>query len=82
MRKGIARDDAWKLALAPANQIIAFTEDHARTTGSLVAQTRPLGLSLGDRACLAMALELKPSVYTADKSWKKLNLGIAIHVIW
>jgi PIN domain nuclease of toxin-antitoxin system len=40
-----------------------------------------LGLSLGDRACLALALELNAPVYTADRAWKNLNLGIRIHVI-
>jgi PIN domain nuclease of toxin-antitoxin system len=54
---------------------------HARLVGDLVAQTRPLGLSLGDRACLALALSLKAPVYTADKSWKKLKAGARIHII-
>jgi ribonuclease VapC len=40
-----------------------------------------LGLSLGDRACLALALALGAPVYTSDKSWKKLNLGLRIQVI-
>jgi hypothetical protein len=42
---------------------------------SLVAQTRPLGLSLGDRACLAIGLALKAPAYTADKSWKNVKVG-------
>jgi ribonuclease VapC len=40
-----------------------------------------MGLSLGDRACLALALDLKVPVYTADRSWKQLSLGVRIHVI-
>jgi PIN domain nuclease of toxin-antitoxin system len=81
VRKGISPGEAWKLALIPANQIMAFTEDQARVAGNLVAQTRSLGLSLGDRACLGLAIEQKASVYTSDKSWKKLDLGLTIHVI-
>lgn len=81
VRRGITPAEAWKVALVPANQVVAFSEDQARATGNLVAQTRALGLSLGDRACLALALELKAPVYTTDKSWKKLDLGISIHVI-
>ncbi len=50
-----------------------------RIAGDLVVQTRPLGLSLGDRACLALGLALKAPVYTADKLWKKV--GARIHVI-
>jgi ribonuclease VapC len=36
---------------------------------------------LGDRACLALGLALKAPVYTADRSWKNLKLGVRIHVI-
>jgi PIN domain nuclease of toxin-antitoxin system len=43
--------------------------------------TRPFGLSLGDRACLALAIERKAAVYTTDRAWKNLDLGIEIEVI-
>ena len=39
------------------------------------------GLSLGDRACLALGIALKAPVYTADRSWKNLKLGVRIHVV-
>jgi len=81
VRRGVAASEAWKRAIVPAGEIVLFTEDQARIAGSLVVQTRPLGLSLGDRACLALALERKAAVYTADKSWKKLSLGIPIHIV-
>jgi PIN domain nuclease of toxin-antitoxin system len=73
--------EAWLDATSPVSEIIPFTVTQARTAASLITQTRPLGLSLGDRACLALALEMKAPVYTADRSWKKLKLGIRIHVI-
>jgi len=78
---GLRPDDAWEAALGPIREAVPFTTEHARLVGDLVAQTRPLGLSLGDRACLALGLALKAPVYTADKSWKKLKLGPRIHVI-
>ncbi|MGB9029789.1 MAG: type II toxin-antitoxin system VapC family toxin [Acidobacteriaceae bacterium] len=81
VRRGVAPDEAWKRAGIPVGRVIAFTEDQARVAGSLVAETQSLGLSLGDRACLALALALKAPVYTADKSWKKLRVGVAVHVI-
>jgi len=59
----------------------AFTAEHARTASKLVLQTRALGLSLGDRACLALAIALKAPVWTADRSWKKLNIGVPVHVM-
>src|SRR5437660_2871678 len=41
-------------ALSPIREPTAFSAEQARTAGSLVAQTRALALSLGDRACLAL----------------------------
>lgn len=74
-------DEAWLDATSPVGEIVPFTTSQAKTAGGLVAETKAFGLSLGDRACLALALELNAPVYTADQSWKKLKLGIRIHSI-
>jgi len=58
-----------------------FTMEHARIAARLVQQTRALGLSLGDRACLALAISMKAPVWTTDRSWKKLNVGVPIHLM-
>jgi ribonuclease VapC len=79
--RGLSPDDAWEAALGPIREAVPFTAEHARLVGDLVAQTLPLGLSLGDRACLALGLDLTAPVYTADKSWKKLKVAARIHVI-
>ncbi len=72
---------AWEDARGLAHSILPFTSDQARVAGNLIAETRSLGLSLADRACLALALDLKAPLYTADRSWKNLKLGLQIHVI-
>jgi PIN domain nuclease of toxin-antitoxin system len=36
---------------------------------------------LGDRACLALGIALRLPVYTAEKVWKKLKVGVRVHVI-
>jgi ribonuclease VapC len=74
-------DEAWEDTLSPIREAMPFTDEQAKIAGSLVAQTRPWGLSLGDRACLALGITLKAPIYTADKSWKNLKLGVRIHVI-
>jgi ribonuclease VapC len=79
--RGLEPDDAWDAALGPVRESEPFTAEQARIAGSLVAQTRPLGLSLGGRACLALGIALGAAVYTADQSWKGLRLGIRIHLI-
>jgi PIN domain nuclease of toxin-antitoxin system len=38
-------------------------------------------LSFGDWACLALGIALKAPVYTADRSWKNLKLGVRIHLV-
>ena len=81
VERGLSSDDAWEATLTPIREAVSFTPEHARLAGDLVGETRPRGLSLGDRACLALGLSLKAPVYTADRSWKCLNLGVRIHVI-
>jgi ribonuclease VapC len=81
VEQGLNSDDAWDATLSPVREAVPFTPEQAKLAGALVAQTRSLGLSLGDRACLALALVLKAPVYTADKPWKNLKVGIRIHVI-
>ncbi len=79
--RGLDPDEAWEAALSPVRDAEPFTDEQARIAGSLVTQTHRLGLSLGDRACLALGIALGTAVYTADQSWKGLHLGIRIHVI-
>ena len=81
VHRGFSPEDAWAAANGTIHEAVAFTADHAKTAGDLVIQTRTLGLSLGDRACLALAIALQATVYTADRSWKNLNVCVRIHVI-
>jgi ribonuclease VapC len=78
---GIGPEDAWEAVIAPIPEIADFDTEQAKIAGSMVPQTRSLGLSLGDRACLALGVVLKAPIYTADRVWKKLRLGVSIHVI-
>jgi ribonuclease VapC len=79
--RGWTSEQAWEDATSPLREVLSFDEQQARIAGDLIAQTRQLGLSLGDRACLALAIALKLPVYTAEKSWKKLKLSVPIHLI-
>ncbi|WP_037282754.1 type II toxin-antitoxin system VapC family toxin [Rubellimicrobium mesophilum] len=58
-----------------------FTAVQAYATGHLRQATRSQGLSLGDRACLALAVELGAPALTADQAWGKVNAGAAVEVI-
>jgi PIN domain nuclease of toxin-antitoxin system len=74
-------NEAWNDVTGFIRESLVFDEGHAKLTGDLVAQTHVLGLSLGDRACLALGIALKAPVYTAERTWKKLKLNLRIHVI-
>lgn len=55
-------------------EIVDFTQDLAWEAARLRPLTKQYGLSLGDRACLALAIKLKIPAVTADKEWSKLKL--------
>ena len=79
--RGWTPDEAWEDATSPIREALPFTEEQARIAGNLVVQTQHLGLSLGDRACLAVGMALGVPIYTAEKTWRKLKLGVRIHAI-
>ena len=55
-------------------EVIDFTEDLAWEAARLRPLTKQYGLSLGDRACLALARKLNVPAVTADKEWSKHKL--------
>ena len=61
--------------------IIPFDEDLAERAGALRVATKAFGLSLGDRACLALADRSGLPVMTADRVWKDLNLHIEVQTL-
>jgi PIN domain nuclease of toxin-antitoxin system len=62
-------------------EIVPFATADAALAASLVPETRRLGLSLGDRACLALALARKIPAVTADRTWARLHIGVDIQVV-
>ena len=67
--------------LATSMNIVPFDDRQSMICAELRISTRKLGLSLGDRACLALAIRERATVITADRSWAGLDLGIEIKVI-
>ncbi len=53
----------------------------ARRAGEMRTLTKRLGLSLADRACLALAERENLPVFTADKNWSKAGLVLDIRII-
>ena len=63
-------DDLQKLGL----EIVDFDLEQAIKVAELRPLTKHLGLSLGDRSCLALAILRNTTAVTADRDWKKLTL--------
>ena len=62
-------------------KIVDFNETQAFYAGLLRAETRTKGLSLGDRACLALAHATGRIVLTANRAWADLDVGVTIELI-
>lgn len=76
-------EEQCKLSIEPfVHSIIEFDKTQSYLAASLKHKNKHKGLSLGDRACLAMAMQLELPVYTADKVWGELDLpNIKINLI-
>ena len=62
-------------------EIRPFDETQAMAAGLMRTATQKLGLSLGDRACLALAVQEEATVFTADRTWAALDLEIEVELI-
>lgn len=81
LRLGEPSNTAWDRISELPCEICPFSRKQSRIAAELIAFTRPFGLSLGDRACLALAIERSARAYTADRDWRKLSLATEIEVI-
>jgi ribonuclease VapC len=69
-------DEAAAIAAVAATgvRVVPFSADLAWTAARLRASTGEAGLSLGDRACLALAIERSATAYTADQAWTRAGV--------
>lgn len=80
---GLPLEEIPNLVAALRLNVQPFDEVMALEAGKLRAATRHLGLSLGDRACLALARQLGAVAVTGDGAWQKIDpaLGIAVELL-
>lgn len=60
---------------------VPFDDAQAAEAARLRPLTRHFGTSFADRACLALARLRDMTVYTADRKWALLELGLDIRLI-
>ena len=74
--------DALHVLLADAGcATLDLTADDATVAARLWPSTRDAGLSLADRACLALASRLGIPAITADRAWTRLDVGVEVVVV-
>lgn len=67
--------------LAGVVEVVAFRPEDALLVAALRPLTKTQGLSLGDRACLALARSLGLPVLTTDAAWQKIEVVVEVRVV-
>ena len=81
VERGTASELAWSSLVDLDLEVVDFDASQARVAGDLRSLTYAQGLSLGDRACLALAQALGLPAMTADRAWAGLEVGIEIRTV-
>ena len=79
--KGLAQKQARETLEILSLNVVEFDLSQAIEAGGLRPSTRDYGLSLGDRACLALAARVGATALTTDRAWAQLEIGISVDVI-
>jgi len=81
MDNGAPEEAVREALLTLGLEIVDFNEEMAFEAGKLRPTTRKLGLSLGDRACLATATVMNLPAVTTDRAWLKLKTKIKVRCV-
>lgn len=83
IKKGGNEDILWNFLGNFVQTHIPLDDDLSIAALKLTKVSKPYGLSLGDRYCLALGQILNVPVYTADKVWKELeeHTGVTVNLI-
>ncbi len=65
--------------LLPGVEVVPFGQREAEQTADLARRFQ--SLSLGDRACLALATARNAAAWTADRAWAQMNLGVRLEMV-
>lgn len=74
--QNLTEDDARTLIKLSDIKIVNFCPEQALISAKIINKTKAYGLSLGDRACIALSIIKNYPILTCDKIWQKLDLDI------
>jgi ribonuclease VapC len=80
-KKGLPGDYALRQIDVFDLEVVAVTKAHARAAALMWPIAESAGLSMGDRICLALALERDDEVLTADRAWAMVAHGAKVTFI-
>lgn len=78
--RGLSEHEIDEVLLLLDLDVRGFDTQMAIVAGKLRSTTRHVGLSLGDRACLALAAQSGATALTTDKAWATLDIGISVEL--
>jgi PIN domain nuclease of toxin-antitoxin system len=78
VRQGMPPDAAEDAVEDLELDVVPFDRDQAYRTARLAPAAAALGLSLGDRACLALAQARGKPALTAEREWDQLDAGVRV----
>lgn len=81
MSRGVPLNEVRLVLVGVTPFVHPHDQELALDAGAMHAVTRRQGLSLVDRACLALARRLTATALTTDRAWGRVDLGVVIEVI-
>ena len=78
---GVESQEVLEILSGLGLEVREFDTEQAFLAGSLRKVTRPLGLSLGDRACLALGIAEGVPILTTDRAWEAVPLETPAEVV-
>jgi ribonuclease VapC len=79
--RGLTQNDVQQALSSLPITVIDSTAADGEIAGYLRSVSRNLGLSLGDRLCLAAGQRLNTPVMTADQAWLGLSEALGLKII-
>lgn len=79
--RGIDNQEVFEILSGLGLEVREFDTELALMAGALREVTRPLGLSLGDRACLALGIAECAPILTTDRAWESVPIETAAEVV-
>jgi len=73
-RTNISPEEGLTLITDIVTTIVPFDLEQAEQVAKLHPLVQPQGLSLADRACIALGIKLQIPIYTADRIWDEIKL--------